>query len=280
MNDSKLWIKKIEPEILEAANLPLNVSEPTFPLDEFVATLVKELNIEDLSIEIGNCEWKGEETYFSGLGSSPTVLAFQASPLDGDLFFVMPQEDIVKLTHLLKDQTESPILVDHPDIVKGLYQYIIIQALDSIKTLKTYDDLAFKLVDQPNFEETSFSVDLSIKTSNEILWGRLLISPRFYQSFSNHYMVKQPSLSNLQKAKDLKLPLSVVAGSVDLTTEELKNLKQGDFIQIDNLHYHVESKKGSFKVFLQDTPIFQVKLKNDNLKILDFIYSYTENTHG
>lgn len=278
--NSKLWIKKIEPEILQAANLPASMLEPSFPLEAFGEGLGKALGIKDLTLEVGASEWKTDKSYFSGLGSLPVVISFQVSPLRGDLFWIMAQEDVKKLTGFLKDEKGGKLIVENAELVKGLYRYILLRAFDTVQSIGTYGQLGFKLSQQTSFEKSSFAIDVSLQSEGEVLWGRLLIPSTFQQSFASHFTTQSTTLSTLERAKDIQLPLRVIAGTVSLSQQEINSLQEGDFIQIDNLYYHPNTKRGSYKVFMENTPIFQAKVKDDNLKILDYIYAFTENHHG
>ena len=53
-------------------------------------------------------------------------------------------------------------------------------------------------------------------------------------------------------------------------------LEEGDFIILENAFFKPSDEKGSLKVHLNETPLFQIKLKDGKLKILDFIYAFEE----
>lgn len=280
MTKSAHWIKKIEPEIVEAASLPSYVSPPDFPFDQFSEILSQTLGIENLEIGLGSSEWKVRENYYNGLGSNPLSLGLQMSPLQGNLFWVVSFDDMQKLTSWLKDRKDQAISLDHPDLLKGLYRYIFVEALKTTQNLGTYGNLALKLVDHPTQDNSAFAIDVSIKNGSETIWGRLLLSSTFYTSFSNYYASQRPSLNQIKKGKDIKIPLSIEVGSVSLTSDELKSLSVGDFIVAEQVYYHVEAGKGSCKIYLNERAIFQAKIRENQIKILDYIFEYEEKSHG
>ena len=121
MADSTAWIKKVEPEILEAVDLPKGGKEPDFPLDEFASAFSKEFFKDDISIEIGSCEWKSNDNFFNGLGNNPVSLAFEMPPLEGQLFWVMAKEDVMQIVSWFNDTNQETLSIDNPDIIKGVY---------------------------------------------------------------------------------------------------------------------------------------------------------------
>lgn len=272
MND---WIQKIEPEILNAVDIPDITAPPHFPVKDFAKALAANLALDELVIQIGTSAWKTEDNYFTGLGGNPVFFAFQMAPLEGELFWVMAYDDLKSLT-----SWKVPLALDHPDLVKGIHRFMFLEALRTIKQMKIYEDLSPKFVDNEKFDKKSFAIDVSIKRKEELLWGRLLISPTFYKSFAEHYALKKPKLVDLVKCKGAMIPLTIRAGSVTLSKEELESLEEGDFIVVEDMYYRPGTGRGSFRLMLEETPLFQVKWKEDTLKILDYIYSYVENSHG
>jgi len=120
--------------------------------------------------------------------------------------------------------------------------------------MNIYEGLSPKFSEGAKFDENSFAMDISLKRGQDLIWGRLIISPTFYKAFSEHYAMKKPRLRDLIKSKEVLIPLTIRAGSVTLTPEELSSLEEGDFIVVDDMHYRPSTGKGSFKLMLEDTP--------------------------
>ncbi len=280
MDNDNLWIKKIEPELMEACNAVTLISKGEFQLKEFAKLLSDAINLELISMEIGNCEWRSKEALLNGLGDSPISLSFQLSPLEGEVFWIMSYEDICIITSWLHDQQKTPIEIKSKDLIKGLYSFIIIEALNVLKNMKTYEDFSIQLTNKSQFSEHSYAIDISINKGEYKFWGRLILSEEFQKSFFNHFAIKSPTLKDLQKIHNIQIPLSVIATSVTLTTEEVKSLQEGDFIILDNIQYRPSTNKGILKALIKNRPIFQIKLKDDTVKILDYIFAYKESVNG
>jgi len=64
-----------------------------------------------------------------------------------------------------------------------------------------------------------------------------------------------------------------VLGSTHLKKQELEKVKAGDLVLLEHCSYQPKLKKGYFKIYYQNIPLFQAKIKEDYIKILDFIDS-------
>lgn len=119
-------------------------------------------------------------------------------------------------------------------------------------------------------------MDISLHSKEETLWGRLIVSSELKKSFSKYFANKKPRLQDCKQGLDAKITLSLTNGSVVLSPDELRSLKEGDLLVVDNAHYSPLSEKGSMQAFIGDRPVFQVKPKHDEIKILEYIYDYAE----
>lgn len=276
MSDSVSWLNKIEPEIVKAAGLPTSGMSFSFPIDEFAEKLSSSLSIENLKISFGLSEWKTQENFLSGLGSSPVSLSLQLAPLNGPFFFLMAFDDVVKFISWMKDKKGNPYKVDHADVIKGIYRYVCLEALFLSNSLESLSGLTPRLTDNTKFDQTSYSIDVSLKKGRSVIWARLLISPELKRSLENHFALKKPTISTVQNLPNVKIPMSLQSGSIELTSEELTSLKKGDVVLIENIHYRPSDEKGSLVAKIGQTSIFQIRVKEGKLKILDYTYSYEE----
>jgi flagellar motor switch protein FliN/FliY len=72
----------------------------------------------------------------------------------------------------------------------------------------------------------------------------------------------------------LDMTLSLIAGRVLLTQKEFNEIHQGDFVLLDFCSFAPDTKKGTFSLALGNMPLFQVKLREEKIKILDFSNYY------
>ncbi len=282
MNEAGTWLKKIEPEILEQLGKEYTTtSPPRFPLSELAGKIQSTFSLGDLELAYGLSEWKPHDSLLSGFGQNPILLPLQVTPLEGTLFWIMAQEDIKKILSWIKLSSNKSIAFEHPDLIKGVYRYVTLEILDKIHELKNWTDFSIKLTDKQSFEETLYTIDLSIKKGEDLVWGRLAVSATLKRSFENHFAIKTISLKNLENhIGDISLSLSMNIGNVELTQGELKSLSVGDFIVPDSIHYNPKLERGNIRVMMGEKALFVAKPKDDQIKLMDFVYAYEEVSHG
>ncbi len=282
MDESVTWLKEIEPAILNhIAEEGKNSIPPSFPLADLAQKMKEAFHMDNVELSYGTIEWKSHETLLNGLGKNPISLPLELTPLEGSLFWIMASEDIEKLLSWMKFGNGDKIKISHPDLLKGVYRYAALEIADIIWNLKAYPKLSLKLAEKLSFDETSYSIDVSIKNGSDIIWGRLALTRALKRSIENHFSIDRITLQDLQKtAGNISLTLSLNIGSVELSQEEIKSLKVGDFIVPDTLSYNPRHERGNIRIMLDDNALFVAKPKGDHIKLMDSVYAYQETTHG
>ncbi|MBS0586044.1 MAG: hypothetical protein JSR76_07095 [Verrucomicrobia bacterium] len=274
MQDIDPWVKTIEREVVQAATQGKPLFDP-FPLDA-LSEAISSLFHDSLTLSMGPREEKEEKNFFAGMGKNPLVLSFTLAPLSGDLFWVMSLEDIKTLISWRKDEKEESLELENEELLSGLYRFTLLEALAALSSFDLYKGLSPKMAEKKKLPEHAYSIDIGIKHKKRTLWGRLLLSPLLERSFQNYFIGQKPTLADLQSHKELPIPLTLTAGMVELTKEELRSLEVGDFIRIDTPTYHPHTHKGSLRLYLEDLPLFQIKYKDETYKIFDILYPYQE----
>ena len=126
MNESPVWLRKVEDELLEFVSSSGGSHCPEFPLESFSKSLSKTLHTPHFSIQLGAKEWRTQDNLLSGLGKAPLSLSLELSPLEGDLFWIMPYEDICKWVSWLKSEDQKSFDLENPDLIKGIYTSIFV----------------------------------------------------------------------------------------------------------------------------------------------------------
>lgn len=282
MDESTTFLKEIEPAVLEHLSEKVkNFSAPSFPIKEIAQKLKTTLNTESFDIEIGTQEWKSHESLLNGLGKNPISLPLEMTPLEGSLYWVMGVEDIEKLINWMKFLKSGEMNLGAPELLRGVYRYVALEVADVIASITPFSDLSLKLGEQHPFDETCYSMDISIKNGEQSVWGRLVLSKAFKSSFENHFAIKKVTLKDLENtSSQISLELAFNVGHVELKPNELEALNVGDFIVPDALHYNPKSQKGNVRVMLDDKALFVAKPKEDHIKLMDSIFAYQENNYG
>lgn len=277
MSLSPSWIQPIETQLKEILDLPDFSFLASFPFEDFTDFISSHLGLSPLSIEVGTKEWKTSDSFFTGLGSSPISISFAASPLNGEALWILSYEDLQTLIFWIKDKNQKGIELTNPELIKGIYRYAMLVALDGLSKTDLFKQFSLKLTKDSKLEERGYAIDIALLHNEKRIWGRLILSQSFKDSFMNFFSKEKLTIGDITKQfPNLKIPLSIGNGSLELTKDELNSLEEGDYIIIENAFFKPSDEKGSLKVLLKDTPLFQIKLKDGKLKILDFIYAYEE----
>ncbi len=279
MTPQQSWIQPIENQLKEILDLPDFAWDASFSLEQFASLISSRLGISPFSIELGESGWKNKDSYFSGLGSSPISVSLQISPLQGDCFWIASYEDLETLVSWISDKNQKTLELQNPDLIKGIYRYILLITLEALGETELFKQFSPKLTKEVRPDEVGYAIDIALTHGEKKIWGRLVLSKVFKESFMRHFSKERLSLPDLSKRfPNLSVPIKLINGSFELSKADLSSLEEGDFVVIDNAFYKPSSRTGSLKMLLNETPLFQVKLKEGKFKILDFIYAYNEGT--
>jgi flagellar motor switch protein FliN/FliY len=266
------WIKKIEPILREELNLESTGSIPSFDFALFSSSLSKALSLEGLSVNLGLIEWKPIEHVTLGFGISPAIYAFECPLIKGPLYWIVAERDLTRITEWLEPNKFLP-----KELVRGLYEYLLLEGLDALQTVPSFKDFSCQISSEPLPEQGAiYSIDISLEYNKEVLWFRLALSLDALTSVKKYFATTAVTLQSLQEFPHLLISLYLSAGFVQLTEKEFDSLNPGDLIVLDKSFFRPKSQKGIFQLTLNDTQIFQVKIKDNHMKILDFTYNLEE----
>ena len=269
----KQWIKHLTTCVEESQDSPIFGHPPAFDLDLLTTQLKSTLHLEDFEVATSKEGFRKESDLLQDLGEEPSVIPIALSPVSGNLFWAMSQEDIEQFSSWTLTHEQKQFNFTDPDMQKGYYHFCITSALLSLRNSQIYPDLSPKIEKATLVKEKSFTLDVSLSHDGKSVWGRIIIPKSFQESFKAHYNQKLPSLRDLKSKSEILLHTPLIAGSVSLIASELKALNEGDFIVLDQCTFHPKSKKGYLLLNLSNHPLFQLKLKEDHLKVLDYAYA-------
>ena len=271
------WIKRVESVAMGAEQISMWGSLPSFPWKAFTKALSTALGTKSLKITAGSSEWKNGGAILLGMGRSPLQLAIEISPLKGSFSLVFPSEDFSKLSSWAIHPDAGNDGFSDPYLQKGFFRYLCTEAMVILEGLQTFPGLSPKLVDMPLAKEDAYCVDIAIEHEGKTIWGRMICPAIFQESMKKHYAQDwELSLpSNLYET--FCADLSLLAGKTTLSQKGWKKIQEGDFVILDHCSYYPNLKKGTFQLEFANTPLFQVKVKEENIKILDYAHYFEEN---
>ncbi len=271
------WLQHIENALQMVSEVPLWGFPPPFPWEkcsEHIATLFQ---LDDLKISHKQTHLLKAEDLASGLGANPVKASIELSPLQGSALWLLPAEDVAKLTQLILAPQSSMKGFASTQFQEGFYRYLLLNILEQIDQFKAFDDLSIKLGSaQAIPQEGALCIDISISHPRMILWGRLICPPSFQHAFKQHFSQRNPSLISSPTAKIVDLSLKLEIGQSTLSYAQWKTVKTGDVIVLDRCTYDPHSHKGTVTLVLEQAPLFRARLKETHLKIVEYAYYHEE----
>lgn len=277
-SDTTPWIKKFEEAIEESKLIPLWGAPPPFPWKEFTQALSNALSLPKLQVQVEKTEWKKAENFLVGLGQKPHVSCIDLAPLSNSAFVAISSEDLDKLSTACLTKTQDQRGFSHPDFQEGFFHFLLLEALNVADKLKCFSDLSARLGKPASLhkDEGGFCYDVRINLGQEIVRLRLICPSAFHQAFRAHFSINKLTLTEIPFARELFLPVHIEIGSSSLDLKKWKSVNIGDLVILDRCSFDPILHKGSVTLALGKTPLFRGKLKEGNLKILDYAFYYEE----
>ncbi len=266
------WLKKLPSALLQLDDIPLLGFPPQFPWDSLAQNLSQLLEIKDLKIFPKEIKWRTAEELYSGLDHTLVAKNISVAPLSGSVCWVMPQEALRIFTAQLIEKRNPDSEQYDESFQEGLYQFLTVEVLHSLGQINFDNHLSYQLLPEAELpSEPALCLEVQITLSQTTLYGRLLISPEFRQSWKERYANRKldfpldDSLINR-----VTVPVHLDAGQVVLTEEEWEKLQPGDFLVLDSCSLQADGKKGRVMLTVNQRPFLRGRVKEGVLKILEF----------
>lgn len=264
------WLKTIPRDLFALDEKPLFGSAPSFSWQGLSEQLKKNLQLSSLTIECGDWQWRNKESLYDGFGEAVSPLSFMVTPLEGLVWWIMPQQELPLLIEMLLMQKEGKTSILDHDLLQAVYRFITLEVIQAVDNGLADKKLSLTLVENhPLPMIHCLSADITITTQQKLFHGRLLLSPEFRKSWSQHYLQQPQNILNTEIAESIQLIVHMEAGRVSLKPSEWKEIHVGDFLFLDSCSLNPEEDKGRVMLTVDDTPFFRARIKQGNLKILE-----------
>ena len=271
-----LWIKQVKNLILQSKEIPMWGTFSGFPWEKFTEKLRAKFSLDDLEIQVGTCEWKTGETLFTGMGQTPLQISVELTPLQGTCSLIIPLEDFTKISAWMIHPKAKEKSFSDPFLQKGFFHFIALEVALIIDQMQLLQGLTPKLIEMPFSKEEAYAIDISLKHGKETAWARLMLPTLFQTNFKKHFANESLAFSSSELFNQIDVDVILSCGKISLFLEEMKTVREGDFIFLEQSTYSPSSKRGTFQLIFNEIPLFQVKLKDENVKILDYALYYEE----
>lgn len=265
------WLLQSSEEVKNLDSIPLLGMPPPFPWEELSDHLSKSLKINDLKITLLETKWREKEDLFTGLGEKQICYPLSIIPLEGLAYFAIPKEELKELLLLsVHKEGDFAYLEQEEGYLDEFYQFLLFEAAGTLSKIKFDPDLSLHFSEKQAYPETScLSFDLKIHTPSKNFRGRFFCTPNLQKSFQKKYTSSSlsypPGLSEV-----VTVPVHLSCGSVTLSRKEWRECSPGDFVILDSCTIDQDQDKARVVLMVQGTPLFRGKIKDGNIKILEY----------
>ncbi|NGX45817.1 MAG: hypothetical protein K940chlam2_00997 [Chlamydiae bacterium] len=263
-----LWMQRVHTALEQLKEIPIWGTTLEFPWESLGARLSEEFGISSIEVRSRKTEYLDGKQALSGLGEDPHILTLSLAPLPGEVFWIFPRKDLAALLAFMTSE-EKKSLSDGPR-AEGFYTFAALKTLAAINDIQALEDLRASMATAAEIpEEGGFTLDVSIAVKGHTFWGRLLLPSLTHSAFNNHFAT-QKTLTFTEKTKATPLTLKLEVGSTTLRQNQVTSIAAGDFVILDRCSYDPQAGRGTGNLVLGATPLFDVRLKGDETKLLEY----------
>lgn len=266
------WLRHIPHSLLEKDEIPILASPGAFPWERLSAFLAKTFQLEKLEFQPGQWESRTGETLVKGLGSPVKYLNIELSPVQGTVTWAMAEKDInVLMAIVLAKEARASDIIDK-EYIEGFFEFIAMETLLSFNRSEYDKGLVPHIIDTTTPpEDASLCQDITFNCNGTSFIGRLILSEEFRHSWKDRYTQHKMSINiSPELAEKLQVIVHLEAGQTALAPQEWAAVQPGDYIPLDAYSLEPGTDKSRVMITLNGQAIFRAKLKQGNIKILEF----------
>ena len=221
--------------------------------------------------------WRDAESVGTGLGPHLLVTPLAISPLAPPLYWAMARGDREKFTSWMLSGQAKGRSFSSEVLQEGYYRFLLLEVLEAAQGLDPIKQMTLHLGEEAALpEEESFCVDVEISFDGNVCWGRLIATAEFRRSWVQHFSAFPSEYAPSELSKKLEMTVGLKTGSILLKQSEWKKLKEGDFLLLDPGGYDPRKGQGAATLQLGPTPLFQIKIKQNKIELVDYAFTYEE----
>ena len=269
--EDRIWLTTIQGALEELQAIPLWGSPPSFPWEAFSDALTKNFEQQSLVLTHHRTEWLKKEDFTKGMGDHPLLQSFDLSPLAGSFTLVIPRATQKQFIYnfLTKDRASQGF--SDPALEEGFFEFILLNICQIFNELNPYGNLIASLAETtPLPEEGTLCIDSSISLNQKSLWFRVICPRETQASFKTYFTMKTPPLLSDPTLSAIPIPLKLEVGNTILKANEWEKVALGDLILLDRCTYDLNHNRGNALLVLGNTPLFDVRIKGQEIKILEY----------
>lgn len=266
------WLRKIPHSLLEKDEIPILSSPGPFPIDRFSALLAKTFQLDRLDIQLSPWENRSSEHLLKGLGEPLKIVNIELSPLSGTLTWAMSEKDInLLMAIVLTKEARASDLIDK-SYLDGFFDFLTMEALLAFNRTEYDKGLVPHIIDSAAApDEGNLSLDVLFNCNGTSFNGRLILSEEFRHSWKERNAQRKMTIDmSPELAEKIQVIVHLEAGNTCLKRSEWASVHPGDYIPLDDYSYEPGTDKSRVMITLHGQPLFRAKIKQGNIKILEF----------
>ncbi len=269
------WIKRVSSEIPELRQVPLFGNAPGFDWKHLSSQLTSRFGVSGVTLSLKACRFQDAANASKGLGTNFLTIPVYLAPL-GPLYWMMSEMDFIKLTSFMMKPSNGTSLTSEI-LQEGFYRFLILEALSVIQAMPPFANLTLQLSEEEIPHEGGFCLDIEIGLNEKTCFGRLVIPREFRSQWVQHFSQTPSEYISTETAQRTYLTIGIKTGSVLIHQDEFKSIRPGDFVLLDKGSYDAHKGTGICMVMLQSTPLFNAKIKQNKIELIDYAFYYEEN---
>ncbi len=270
------WLQQIEEAVQATHEIPLWGFPPPFPWEECSDHIATCLQLEGLRLSHRETHFLQADALTAGLGAQPVLAKIELTPLTDAAYWLMAAEDVAKLTQLLLMPENAMKGWASGQFQEGFYRYLLLSCLEQIDKLKPFSDLSPKLAAATSLpNKSALCIDVQMTHPKLTLWGRLVCPEDFHHHFKQHFSAHAPSILSSPLVQQVVLSLPLEIGHTQIHATQWEKRAVGDLLILDRCSYDPQTHKGTASMMLNAHPLFRVKIRENNLKVIDYAF-YSE----
>ncbi|MGL4348897.1 MAG: type III secretion system cytoplasmic ring protein SctQ [Chlamydiales bacterium] len=221
---------------------------------------------KDIQVIYGKADWKKSDQLLLGLGDSPIIFTLETMPLEHNIYLAASKDSIHKISSWLIQQDAESTGFITKEIQEGFFRFLIIKSLLALEEMPISEGLTFHIKEEDiPFLENSYLIDVELKNKDHSAWIRCIFSKPFQESFKRHFATMNP-FRDCTRLSGIEVLCQIERGQSSLTWSELRSLKTGDFLFLQN--------GDEITLGLTGKPLFHVTLDGGRITITDYADYY------
>ena len=235
------WLKIIPGQALQRwQKLPFLGRSPHFDWNALRAQLQQRSGFAEFKVEESSLQWHTDPLK----GFADNCASIGLAGFQGRVLSAISNEHLELLfgwligDHALADTS----------LREAFWRFFLLQTLDVVHGVEPLTKIGLSILsisdrDRPeSTDESALCYDVTIARGEQSLVMRLIFDSEFIQGWKLHWQAKESPKVDLKAAKEISLPLQLIADQITLLPKELQSLKVGDFVRLES--GNLEQKSG------------------------------------